>query len=538
MSEARRRSHWAWGYEDRFPTLDMRRGFMGPLSAMLGIAATDPKEARPLDAVTMSGPRIGAPSELAEISSTDRHDRAQHTRGQSFPDLVRGYGGDFGSAPDLVLRPRDEDDVERALAWASDANIALIPFGGGTSVVGGVELRDHRERYAGVASLDLGAMSGVVEIDEVSRSARIRGGTLGPAIEEGLCGRKLSMRCYPQSFEFSTLGGWIATRAGGHFATLYTHVDDLVESMRVVTPAGRIETRRLPGSGAGPSPDRFMLGSEGALGVITEAWVRVQARPTYRASASAKFSSWDQAVGAVLALSQSGLHPSNCRLLDAREALLNGVMTDGAHVLLIAFESHDHPLEPWIDRALQIADDYGGVHSGAVHRRGDGGRADESAGRWRSAFLDAPYLQSGLVTMGMVVDTFETACTWDRFDALHEALNENVTRAMREACGGGVLTCRFTHVYPDGPAPYYTFLAPGREGARLEQWAAIKKAASDTLIAQGATITHHHAVGRTHMPWYRAQRPALFGQVLDAAKRTLDPAGILNPGVLVERREG
>jgi alkyldihydroxyacetonephosphate synthase len=504
------------------------------VGAMLGFPGLAPEEPLPMDAVVLHEARVAVPDALAGFATGDREARIRHTYGRSYRDLVRGFRGDFAAAPDLVARPRDEADVVRALDFASAHRVAVIPFGGGTSVVGGVEAALEGD-FEGVMSLDMGAMGSVVEVEESSLSARIQAGAKGPALEAELAKHGLTLRFFPQSFEHSTLGGWIATRAGGHFATVLTHIDDLVQSTRMLTPRGAMETRRLPGSGAGPSPDRMVLGSEGTLGVITEAWMRVRPRPTFRASASVRFAKYEDAVRAVRALSQSGLHPSNCRLLDAREAALNLVATDGSSVLVLAFESADHPLEAWITRALELARDHGGTSDGAKIRDGrtaeDGDAAE--AGAWKQAFVEAPYLQNTMVSLGVIADTFETCVPWDRFDALHAAVVKNVRAAMKEACGKGTITCRFTHVYPDGPAPYYTFLAPARRGAELEQWAAIKKAASDTLLENGATITHHHAVGRTHRPWAREERPALFTDALRAVKRTLDPEGILNPGCLI-----
>jgi alkyldihydroxyacetonephosphate synthase len=308
---------------------------------------------------------------------------------------------------------------------------------------------------------------------------------------------------------------------------LYTHVDDLVASTKTLTPRGTIETRLLPASGAGPSPDRFILGSEGTLGVITEAWMRVRPRPSYKLSASVRFGEMSAAVRAARQLAQSGLHPSNCRLLDPAEAALNGVVFDGSTVLIVAFESDDHPLEAWMTRALAICESEGGTHRGPKDKSQEG----ES---WKTAFVQAPYLQTQLVSLGILADTFETACTWSRFDELHAALTENVMQALLRTGGSGRLTCRFTHVYPDGPAPYYTFVTKAKRGGELEQWAEIKKAAADTLLAHGATITHHHAVGRTHRPWYDRQLPALFREMIRSAKQVADPQGLMNPGVLVD----
>jgi alkyldihydroxyacetonephosphate synthase len=304
-----------------------------------------------------------------------------------------------------------------------------------------------------------------------------------------------------------------------------------VESLRIITPAGPVETRRLPASGAGPSPDRLFIGSEGILGIITEAWVRCFERPRFRASASVRFATFEAGAAAARALAQSGLHPSNCRLLDAGEARLAGA--GETPVLLVGFESADHPLEPWLARALECCGDHGGE---ATTPAGAGGGRDPATESWRRSFLRLPYLRDGLIALGTVVDTFETAVTWDRFPALHAGVVAAVRDALRaaDAPPRHLVTCRFTHVYSDGPAPYFTVIAPGRVGAELEQWAAMKEAASGAIAALGGTITHHHAVGRDHRPWYDRERPDLFGDALRAAKRTLDPAGILNPGVLVD----
>ena len=417
---------------------------------------------------------------------------------------------------------------------------AVVPYGGGTSVVGGVTIED-RDAYPGVVCLDVRRMDAVLEVDETSAAARIQAGATGPRVEEQLRGRGLTMRFFPQSFELSTLGGWIATRAGGHFATLETHVDDLVESTRRVPPTGVFATRRLPASGAGPSPDGLVLGSEGTLGVITEAWVRVRERPVWRSSASIRFAEISAAVRAVRALAQSRLYPSNCRFLDQREAMLNRVASDGSHVLLLGFESADHPVEEWMNRGLEIAAAHGGACRDGVSTRhtpkkSDPGAAsrDGTSDRWRAAFLDAPYLVNSMVSLGVIADTFETACTWDRFEALHAAVIRDVRDAMKRVTGAGMITCRFTHVYPDGPAPYFTFIAPAKRGYELAQWSEIKTAASEAIERCGGTITHHHAVGRMHRPWYARQRPARYDDVLRAIKRALDPRGLMNPGVLFD----
>jgi alkyldihydroxyacetonephosphate synthase len=515
----RRRAWWGWGFEDG--KVDARE--LAPIvRETLGFGGEDVRAPVALQDVALRAPRVEVPAEPPW--STDPRDRIEHALGRSYLDTVRAFTGVVEHPPDAVAFARSEEDVERVLSWAAAEDVAVIPYGGGTSVVGGVEPRVPVE-YTGAVSLDLSGMDRVLEVDPVSRAARVQAGPSGPRLEAQLAGHGMTMRFFPQSFELSTLGGWIATRAGGHFATLWTHVDDLVESIRAITPSGAWESRRLPGSGAGPSPDRLLLGSEGILGVITEAWVRVQPRPQHRAARAVRFDDFMRGADAVRALAQSGLHPSNCRLVDAFEAHQTGA-GDGTHALLVlGFESADHPVDHLLDRALAICREHGGA---ADEPSPDGPGA---VGAWRSAFLAMPYLRDALLQLGVMSDTFETAITWDRFPAFHAAVTGATRAALGEPCR---VTCRFTHVYPDGPAPYFTVLAPLRRGDEVAQWEQMKQAASDAILAAGGTITHHHAVGRDHRPWYDLQRPEPFAAALRAAKAAVDPAGILNPGVLVD----
>lgn len=537
----RRRSFWAWGWEDRLPSGDDRRELKARIEGMLGFPERPLLDLPTLDDVEMPAPRVEPPFDCC---TTDRRERALHTYGRGYRDLVRGFHGDFANAPDAVALVESEEQVAELLAWATENGVAVVPFGGGTSVVGGVEC--DGEGYAGVVTLDLRGMNEVLAVDETSRAARIQGGATGPEIQAQLAEHDLQLRHYPQSYEFSTLGGWIATRAGGHFATRYTHIDDFVESVRAVTPAGSLETRRVPASGAGPDPNRFLLGSEGAFGAITEGWVRVQPSPRYRSRATTRFDDYWNAVAATREIAQARLQPANCRLLNAEEAMLNELAFDGSHLLLLGFESTDDGAVPResLSRALAIAADHGGEWDEPTHEdRTPGGpsgeqgesadREDSDVGAWRASFVEAPYRFNALVSMGVLVDTFETAVTWDTFPDLHAALQENVQEAMRETCGAGFLSCRFTHVYEDGPAPYYTLLAPAEVGREREQWRAIKRAASDTLDEYGATITHHHAVGRVHREHYHREVPDGYLDALRSMKRTLDPAGIMNPGALL-----
>jgi alkyldihydroxyacetonephosphate synthase len=526
---------WGWGREGEGPDAVATRKIAAALARRFGMDGIEVIAPPRIEEIDLRVPRFERPESLHAMLTDDASERARHTHGRSYRDLVRAFRRDFSEPPDWVAFPENEQAVIDLLDWCGSKNIAAIPFGGGSSVVGGVEC-SVGEGYEGVVSIDLTRLNQVVEIDRVSRAARIQAGIYGPALEDALRPQGLTLRHFPQSFEFSTLGGWLATRAGGHFATRYTHIDDFTESLRVVTPSGVIESRRLPGSGAGPSPDRLFLGSEGSLGIITEAWMRLQDRPSNRANASIWFPSFERAVDATRAISQSGLEPSNCRLLDPGEAEFSAGGSGTAALLVLAFESADHELDAWMTRAVEICREHAGdIPDEAVRTRTDSGASREgAAGAWRSSFVSAPYTRDALVAASVLSETFETAITWDRFAEFDAGVREAVESAIARVCGGGTLTCRFTHVYPDGPAPYYTVLAPSRPGAELEHWAEIKRIAADAVLDGGGTITHHHAVGRDHRPWYDRQRPALFGRALRSVKAVLDPAGIMNPGALLD----
>jgi alkyldihydroxyacetonephosphate synthase len=558
--EERRRKHWGWGYEDEQPSPAEVRATAGWLAGHLGLGEVEVEEPVALEALALAPPRIAPPAALAEICAADVYARASHTYGKSYVDVVRGFRGHFEDPPDFVARPRDEREIEALLQWCAARRVAAIPYGGGTSVVGGVQPRVDSS-YNGAVSIDLGALGRVLEVDPISRSARIQAGATGPQLERQLGEHGLTLRHFPQSFELATLGGWIATRAAGHFATVWTHIEDFVESVRALTPVGAWESRRLPGSGAGVSPDRMLAGSEGTLGVIVEAWMRVQPRPAHRASAGVRFVSFARGAECVCAISQSGLNPANCRLIDAQEAHLT-LAGDGSRALLVlGFESSDHPVDGPLARALELCRAHGGevsdgagpgsgVVGGSGSAAGSGaaaglgaaagssataGSRDDAVGSWREAFLRVPYLRDVFVAMGVISETFETAITWERFPALHECVTAAAEQALREVgATDGRVMCRFTHIYPDGPAPYFTVLARGRRGEEIEQWAAVKLAVSDAIARAGGTITHHHAVGRDHRPWYDRQRPEPFAHALRAAKAAVDPRGIMNPGVLID----
>lgn len=527
-----RRSFWAWGTEAMEPDERQMTEAGAALAARFGLAPSTRRPPR-LEEVRLRRPRLRAPTAMAEICATDAFERARHSYGHSFPDRIRKFYGEFAAPPDTVVFPRNEAEAVAALDWAYSAGADVIPYGGGSSVVGGVNPPVEAES---VVTIDLTGLDRVLEVDPIGRAARIQAGILGPDLETQLRSHGLTLRHFPQSFEFSTLGGWIVTRSAGHYATNRTHIDEFVESIRMITPKGVWESRRLPGSGAGPDPNRIVCGSEGTLGLVTEAWVRLQARPRFRESAGVTFRGLAPAADAARRIVQAGLWPANCRVLDPGEAAANAGLNGAESLLVIGFESSEVPQAALMRDALDIAVDAGGK---IVERSGDsvpGSPAPGPVDRWRTSFIQMPYKWNQILGFGLINDTFESAVTWDKWPDFDRSVRAAVGGAMREVAGGGELTCRFTHVYPDGPAPYYAFTCPGRPGSEIAMWSEIKAAASEAVVSAGGTITHHHAVGRDHVPGYEKESSGLFGVALRALKDSLDPKGLLNPGVLLGRR--
>jgi len=527
------RSFWTWGSTSDEPDEATRQAAAKSLSERFGREVTPPPIPEISD-ITLRAPRLEVPDRLGAFVRTDHSERLLHTHGGHVLELLDALRGRFDNPPDAVAHPRDEAELEAVLEWCDTKGHAAVPYGGATSVVWGVCVPESSET---AVTIDLDHFHRVLEIDPVSRAARIQAGVFGPDLENVLRPEGFTLRHFPQSFPWSTVGGWVATRSGGHYATNHTHIDDFVESIRMLTPAGWWESRRLPGSGAGPSPDRMVMGSEGVLGIISECWLRLQSRPTFRATAGVVFDDWPAGAEAARKVVQAKLWPANLRLLDPAEAQLSAGLNGEQSLLIIGFESADLPQGAYIRHAVEIARSAGGQVEDDAIRIDDGtGKAtghEGAVGAWRSAFIG---VNAGVMNgLGLLSDTFETAITWDRWPAFDAEVRARIGKALTEILGDGHhLSCRFTHVYPDGPAPYYSFSGPASIGGERAQWQEIKDAANEAVIAAGGTITHHHAVGRMHKSGYTRQMPDLQLEALRAVKKTLDPSGILNPGVLVD----
>jgi alkyldihydroxyacetonephosphate synthase len=531
--QERRRKFYGWGYEDDLVSADEINEFETAWSKLLGVDKFDATPFPKAEEITLRPARVQIPKSLHEICTSDHYDRLYHTYGAGTVDVARALRREFRNPPDIIAYPKTEQDIVDLFDWCGRQSLAVVPYGGGTSVVGGVNPPEH-DRYRGVVSLDLKHFDKVLEVDQTSQAARIQAGVLGPSLERQLKPTGLTMRFFLQAWEFSSLGGWIATRAAGHFATAFTQIDDHIESLRVVTPQGNIESRRFPVSGAGPNPDRLFLGSEGALGVITEAWVKLHRRPVFRKQVTVRFNDYQKALEATRRLSQSGLNPANARLVEREEAAYTGSSDGSYDILVLGFESADHPVDARLQRALDICADHDGKWDAAA-LAGTEGTADGATSSWRNKFLRGPYLREHAIARGVMRETMETAITWDRFAELHRHVKAETHRAIREVTGrAGSVTCRFTHLYPDGPAPYFTWFAYGDKARLPEQFMAIKRVGEQAMVDAGGTVTHHHALGRDHRPWYDKERPELFCTAMKAAKLAFDPHQILNPGVLFD----
>jgi alkyldihydroxyacetonephosphate synthase len=459
----------------------------------------------------------------ADHVHTDDETRRSRTRGKSTPDLLRARAGDLTDAPDAVVRPAGADQVQAVLEVAGRHRVAVVTFGGGTSVAGGLVAR--RRGYAGVLSLDLLRMKRLLAVDPVSMTATLEPGLRGPEAEALLAEHGMTLGHFPQSFEYATIGGFAATRSSGQASAGYGRFDALVTGLEVATPAGRVVLGHAPASAAGPDLRQLFLGSEGALGVITAVTVRVRPLPEERVYEGWRWSSFDAGADAIRHLAQAQLLPTVLRLSDEAETAINladpdavGGSATGGCLMITGYEGTPAGVTARRTAVSAVLADLGGDIVG------------EGAGRsWAAGRYDAPYLRDSMLDVGVLVETLETATYWSRLRQVYDA----VSAALRGSLGdSAIVLCHLSHVYETGASLYFTVAAAEGEDP-LGRWLAAKGAAMDAIVAAGATITHHHAVGTDHQPWLEAEIGPVGIAVLRAAKAAVDPEGILNPGVLV-----
>lgn len=453
---------------------------------------------------------------------TDDEVRRLRTRGKSTPDLLRQRSGDLGDAPDVVVRPGGHDDVVAVLAWAQEHRVAVVPFGGGTAVTGG--LVADPTGLAGIVSLDLGRMRGLLALDPVSSTATLEPGLRGPEAEALLAEHELMLGHFPQSFEYASIGGFAATRSSGQSSAGYGRFDAMVVALRVATPVGEVRLGASPANASGPDLRELFLGSEGAFGVITEVTVRVRPLPEVKEYEGWRWTSFAAGAEAMRALAQSDLLPTVLRLSDENETAINladpeaiGGDANAGCLMIVGYEGTPTAVAAKKAAVTAVLSGLGGDALGAAPGE-----------KWAAGRFDAPYLRDSLLDVGVLVETLETVTFWSN----RENLYTRVRTALETALPGAMVLCHVSHVYATGCSLYFTVAAPGGEDP-LAAWLPAKAAACEAIVAAGASITHHHAVGTDHKPYLTAEIGELGATVLRAVKQAVDPAGILNPGVLV-----
>lgn len=469
---------------------------------------------------------------------TSLEDRVRHAAGRGYSDLVRLRTGRLEAAPDAVVLPGDDVSTARALEVCAAEGVAVVPFGGGTGVVGGTEpLRGVHPR---LVSLDLGRLQRV-SVDSRSLTARLGAGLRGPEAEATLSAAGLTLGHFPESFEYATIGGFAATRSAGQASSGYGRFDDVVSAVRLIGPAGEMRTLETPHTAAGPSLREVIVGSEGTLGVIPDVTVRVRQAPQVRRYEGWIAESFESGAEIVRALAQGPGLPEIIRLSDEQETEVSIAMSGPRGVPGRLFDAY-LGARGRRDGCLLVIGLEGDRDSVARRRslvarelrRGGAAYLTQTVGRsWERHRFRGPYLRDALMDMGAMVDTLETSHTWARLEELRAAVGAATAEALEAQGTPGIVLCHLSHAYADGASLYFTFVARAREGQELEQWRAVKRAASEAITAHGGTITHHHAVGLEHAPYMAAEVGEAGLDVLRAVKERLDPAGIMNPGKLV-----
>lgn len=468
----------------------------------------------------------------------DKATRVSHAAGRSYPDLVRLRSGDVPYAPDAVLYPASSEDVDELLAICHEERIAVVPFGGGTSVVGGVDA--FRPGFDNCVCISLARLDRILSIDEESLTATIEAGVFGPDLENELQAKGFTLGHFPQSFEFSTVGGWVATRSAGQQSTGYGRIDENVFGLRCSTPTGVVQLRTTPATAAGPNPRQVFVGSEGTLGIITEATLRIKRLPETTVPDAWFFPDFASGATALRRMEQAGLRPDIARLSDVNESafglaqlgselqrkgMLSYLRVRGIRtpcLLVLRYDGTPSDAKLRRSRGRVIAKQLGGVTVGGLPEV-----------MWEKHRFSTPYLRDELMTRGMLVDTMETSAPWSTIGQLHDSIKCDMEQALADRGTPGYVLCHISHLYTAGCSLYYTIFARQAAGAELDQWRALKTAAGDAMIAGGGTITHHHGCGADHAPWLPQETGELWPQMLGAAKAEVDPKGIMNPGKLM-----
>jgi alkyldihydroxyacetonephosphate synthase len=530
---------WGWGDPAIAPDLDPEA------EALLGVElgglhpASRPRSAEEVELP----PPEPVPQSIADLVGpehvlTAHEDRLRHAAGKGYVDLVRIRSGRLDAAPDAVVLPASPAEVRALLEVCASDGVAVVPFGGGTSVVGGVE--PLRGGHGRVISLDLARLR-EVSVDPRALTARLGAGLRGPEAERALGAAGMTLGHFPQSFEYATVGGFAATRSAGQASSGYGRFDALVTSARLLAPAGEIETLETPHSAAGPALRELIVGSEGAFGVIPDVTVRVRPSPERRRYEAWFTESFEAGAEIVRAMAQDGVLPDVIRVSDQEETRVSLTMSGSGGTARRLLERYLR-LRGVTSGSLMIVGVEGGGE--AVDRRralaarklraGGAVYVGQGAGRsWERGRYHGPYLRDTLIDAGALAETLETAHTWTRLMELHEATASAIRRALEAQGTPGIVLCHLSHAYPDGASLYFTFIARAREGEEVAQWQAVKRAASEAIVATGATITHHHAVGRDHTPYMEAEVGETGVEALRALKERLDPAGVMNPGKLL-----
>ena len=520
-----------WGLPERDVTLSEEVREL--LQQVLGAEPRDTPRPSALDIqLPDSTLTTGAREALAEAVGednvrSDEHSRVLHLGGKSTPDLLRRRNLDSKHAPDAVVLPGSHDEVLAVLRACADHQIAVVPFGGGTSVVGGVE--PLRADFGSVVALDLRQMAQLVAMDRESMTATLQPGLKAPEAEELLRAEGFTLGHFPQSFEHASIGGFAATRSAGQASSGYGRFDEMVVALKVATPTGALELGRAPSSAAGPDLRQLFLGSEGALGVITEVTVRVHPAPSAVHDEAWAFADFRTGAAALRQLAQAGVTPTIARLSDESETGVNlamgneigGEAATGGCLAITCYEGTQEDIDARREVVSRMLSDAGGKSLGTSACEG-----------WRQGRFHAPYLRDALMDAGVLVETLETAASWSSLHSLHSAVNQALSASLQASGTPPLVLCHISHLYPAGASLYFTVAAAASDDP-LAQWDAAKRAACDAIAGQGATITHHHAVGTDHRDWLTAEVGELGVSVLRAVKSAVDPAGILNPGKLI-----